>query len=187
MSSTVLRQVAPIFSWACSELHTTQNGRQRLRTQDIDWTFFGTVYDLSVEKVIPLLFLVPSWVSIPSQIIWYQASLFTARNKVGQGYIFTGVCDSVSRGGVLPPGWGAPPRGRCASSYGVWWRPPGMATAVSGRHPTGMHSCYICVHFVKCLTYYVWWPIHCPNCVTQPMVGLLGKKCRHCSLFWVYF
>ena len=24
---------------------------------------------------------------------------------------------------------------------GAWWRPPGMATAVGGMHPTGMHSC----------------------------------------------
>ena len=23
----------------------------------------------------------------------------------------------------------------------AWWRPPGMATAAGGTHPTGMHSC----------------------------------------------
>ena len=26
---------------------------------------------------------------------------------------------------------------------GVWWRPPPMAIAVGGMHPTGMHSCLI--------------------------------------------
>ena len=44
--------------------------------------------------------------------------------KLGQGYIFTGVCDSVHRGGA-------------------WWRPPGTVTAAGGTYPTGMHSCWI--------------------------------------------
>ena len=46
-----------------------------------------------------------------------SGTIFTARNEVGQGYIFTGVCDSANGGGVLPPG------GVCASS-GVCVLPP---------------------------------------------------------------
>ena len=36
--------------------------------------------------------------------------------------------DAWSRGGLV--------------SGGAWWRPPGMATAAGGTHPTGMHSCF---------------------------------------------
>ena len=66
--------------------------------------------------------------------------------KLGQGYVFTRVCDSVhggvlsqhamqqvSGGGCLLPGGSAP--------GGAWWRAPGMATAAGGTHPTGMYSC----------------------------------------------
>ena len=44
-----------------------------------------------------------------------------------------GVC-LVPVGGLVPGGVG------CLVP-GVAWRPPGTATAVGGRHPTGMHSC----------------------------------------------
>ena len=91
--------------------------------------------------------------------------------KLGQGYIFTGVCDSVNRGCLVlggVPGLG----GVCAWSQGVSGpgrrvclvpgglvqgvsgpggcllpagglveTPPGTATAAGGTHPTGMHSC----------------------------------------------
>ena len=42
---------------------------------------------------------------------------------------------SLVRGGVGVPGGGGWSRG------GAWWRPPRTATAASGTHPTGMHSC----------------------------------------------
>ena len=59
--------------------------------------------------------------------------LLPPATKLGQGYIFTGVCDSVHRGGLV---WGGLLRG------GSWWRPPpGTATAAGGTHPIGMRSC----------------------------------------------
>ena len=109
------------------------------------------------------------WVrTTPTLVILNSASTFTTAyfisilhfnvllppaTKLGQGYIFTGVCDSVNRGGgasswgcllqvgLLPAGcflWGVPPR------RGAWWRhPPETATAAGGMHPTGMHPCFI--------------------------------------------
>ena len=79
--------------------------------------------------------------------------------KLGQGYIFTGVRDSVHRGGSAR-GMSAP-RGVCLlggvsalegymlGGGGVCSRggclvetlPPGTATAAGGTQPTGMHSC----------------------------------------------
>ena len=56
--------------------------------------------------------------------------------KLGQGNVFTDICDSVHGGGV--PG----PRGVSAPAGGWWRPPPRMATAAGGRHPTGMHSCF---------------------------------------------
>ena len=35
--------------------------------------------------------------------------------------------------------------GACSQGC-AWWRPPGTATAASGTHPTGMHSC--CYKFI---------------------------------------
>ena len=79
--------------------------------------------------------------------------LLPPATKLGQGYIFTGICDSVhggagtcSRGvcsresapGVYAPG------GRCLLPGGAWRGPPGTATAAGGTHPTGMHSCFLC-------------------------------------------
>ena len=82
--------------------------------------------------------------------------------KLGQGYIFTGVCEfcpqegvpalggaACSRGGLLwgvsAPGdaWsgGGAWSGGSAPRGGAWWRPPRTATAAGGTHPTGMHSC----------------------------------------------
>ena len=92
--------------------------------------------------------------------------------KLGQGYIFTGVCHSVNRGvsaprgsalgGVSAPG-GSATRGVSAPG-GVWSRgkwsapggclmetPPRTATAAGGTHPTGMHSCldYMCFKLLE--------------------------------------
>ena len=70
--------------------------------------------------------------------------------KLGQGYIFTGVCDSVHRGGtwagtppldqVHPPGPGTPPGAVHAGRYGQ---------QAGGTHPTGMHSC--CLKLIFCV------------------------------------
>ena len=70
---------------------------------------------------------------------------------MGQGNVFTGVCDSVDRRGCLVPGGGlvrgVSARGGCllpgvSAPGGAWWRPPGTANAAGGTHPTGMHSCF---------------------------------------------
>ena len=89
--------------------------------------------------------------------------LLPPATKSGQGYIFTGVCDSVHRGGCLllegllrgvcsqgvPAlgvcSWGvSAPRGCLLPGGGAWWRPPGTANTAGGTHPTGMHSCFLC-------------------------------------------
>ena len=54
--------------------------------------------------------------------------LVTVRNVVGQGYVFTGVCDSVHRGGLSSMHWGDTPR----------QTPPGQ-TLPLGRHPPDGH------------------------------------------------
>ena len=92
--------------------------------------------------------------------------LLPPAKKLGQGYIFTGICDSVHRGGGAWSGgvparegggfvcsWGClVPGVPCLGAgclvvggclvLGVPGRPPGMATAEGCTHPTGMHSCY---------------------------------------------
>ena len=35
--------------------------------------------------------------------------------------------------------------GGSARGGGGWWRPLRTATAAGGTHPTGMHSCTVCV------------------------------------------
>ena len=72
-------------------------------------------------------------------------SLLPAATKLGQGNVFTGVCDSVHGGGVClsacwdtHPSWEQTPPGA---------DPPGKQTLAydqraAGTHPTGMHSCY---------------------------------------------
>ena len=90
-------------------------------------------------------------------------TVITVRKRsLGQGNIFRSVCQefcplggggvsglllgvSAPGGSLLPGGLlrggGVCSRG-CLFSVGcAWWRPPGMATAAAGTHPTGMHSC----------------------------------------------
>ena len=84
---------------------------------------------------------------------------YRPQTKLRKGNVFTGVCDSVHRGGVPGPegvwSWGVPApgghlllgRGCLVWGGGAWSEgvpsgdPPGTATAVGGTHPTGMHSC----------------------------------------------
>ena len=87
------------------------------------------------------------------KVIFSQASviLLTGRVYVPGGCLLPGV--ACSRGclllGGVCSGEGVSALGRvCLLPAGVcpgggaWWRPPlGMATAVGGTHPTGMHSC----------------------------------------------
>ena len=67
--------------------------------------------------------------------------------KLGQGYVFTHVCDSVYRGGGLLPGGVPGPGGGVCSQGGEVETPPVTVTAAGGTHPTGMHSCTLFVWF----------------------------------------
>ena len=70
--------------------------------------------------------------------------------KLGQGYIFTGVCHSVNRGGVVPaPGGGLVPGGLLPG--GAWWRPP-PNSHYCGRYASYwnaflLNNCTFVVHF----------------------------------------
>ena len=88
--------------------------------------------------------------------LWQRHLFLPPATKLGQGYIFTGVCDSVHREGGACSQGGSAPRGSAPGVVpgrggillpggllrgGAWWRPPQTATAAGGTHPTGMHSC----------------------------------------------
>ena len=95
-----------------------------------------------------------------------QRNFLVVTELLGQGNVFTGVCDSVNRGGVClsacwdthtpqsrHPAGADPPRSRHAPSRGrppeqtpPGADPPGKQTPAYGKqaagmHPTGMHSC----------------------------------------------
>ena len=73
------------------------------------YTFLGNRYRTDTETDVLQLHPVPTSTGDLFKFI-------TARNEVGQGYIFTGICHSVN-GGVSAPG-GVPGA----------WRPPGLET-----------------------------------------------------------
>ena len=73
--------------------------------------------------------------------------------KLQEGYVFTGVCDSVHWGVVVSQhvlqvsrptpreeveAEGSGQDGFCTEADPPWQ----TATAAGGKHPTGMHSCY---------------------------------------------
>ena len=60
----------------------------------------------------------------------YIFQLLPPATKLGQGYVFTGVCDSVHRG-VSASGADTPTPAEHAGRYG------------HGTHPTGMQSCLV--------------------------------------------
>ena len=69
---------------------------------------------------------------------------------LGQGYVFTGVCDSVNRGGVPhPPPEQTPPSEQIPPEQTPREQTPTSEHAVrygqcaGGTHPTGIQSCYI--------------------------------------------
>ena len=100
-----------------------------------------------------------------------KIALLPPATKLGQGYIFTRICDSVNKGGIClsacwdtplqeqtPPGSRPPPRSRHPPEQTPPTRqeqtppgtrqPPGAEHAgrygqrANGTHPTGMQSCY---------------------------------------------
>ena len=69
-----------------------------------------------------------------------------AATKLGQGNVFTGVCDSVHRGGgvclsayrdTTPPREQTPPPGADTPTE----QTTAYGQRAAGKHPTGMHSC----------------------------------------------
>ena len=77
--------------------------------------------------------------------------------KLGQGYVFTGVCDSVNGAGEgYPPGADPPPGADTSGSRHPPWEktPPGehavtYGQRAGGTHPTGMQSCSLCMRFLE--------------------------------------
>ena len=73
--------------------------------------------------------------------------VITHKRSLGQGNIFTSVCQEFCSQG------GAWCRGECLVPGGAWsggHQPPDMAAAAGGTHPPGMHSCcYICYWLIK--------------------------------------
>ena len=76
---------------------------------------------------------------------YFASLLITARKRsLGQGNIFRSVCQEF-----CPRGWCAwswegvpgPGGGGAGPGGGLVETPPRTATAASGTHPTGMHSC----------------------------------------------
>ena len=77
-----------------------------------------------------------SCVSAPSGGAWSQGVSAPGGCLLPGGCLFLG--GAWSQRGVCS--WGVCSQGVSAPG-GTWWRPPGMATAAGGTHPTGMHSC----------------------------------------------
>ena len=90
--------------------------------------------------------------------------IYRPLTKLREGYVFTGVCDSVHRGGVHGcrglrgcRGGMCGCQGVCMAAGGcVWllggcaWLPGGacigydkIRSMTGGTHPTGMHSCFL--------------------------------------------
>ena len=74
--------------------------------------------------------------------LWF--SFLPPATKLGQGYIFTGVCDSVHRGvGVcLSACWDVTPpcpQGQASPRE----QAPSPAQSAGGTHPTGMQFCFV--------------------------------------------
>ena len=75
---------------------------------------------------------------------------YRPQTKLREGNVFTGVCDSVHGGCLLPGGLvpgGLLLGGLCLLPGGVWSRrvpggDPPTATVAGGTHPTGMHFLY---------------------------------------------
>ena len=93
-----------------------------------------------------------------------HSNLLQPVTKLGQSNVFTGICDSVNRGCLLPGSkhtllsrhpprsrhplgadtpQGTPPRVEHAGRYGQ---------CVGGMHPTGMQSCFLGCHSFRKIT-----------------------------------
>ena len=108
-------------------------------------------------------------VAFDSQFIQLLANCYRPQTKLGQGNVFTAVCDSVHGGSTWAgtPQAGTPPAGtppRQVQYPGKYTprqvHPPagtpprqvhprqsmlGYGQQVGGTHPTGMHSCFLIV------------------------------------------
>ena len=90
---------------------------------------------------------------------WYTYLLPPA-TKLGQGNIFTGVCDSVRKGVSGPGGclvWGGSALGEGCLVWGEWVSAPrgvpGDGYCCGGTHPTGIHTCYVSRLFTVCFVH----------------------------------
>ena len=100
----------------------------------------------------------------PCTILWLPIIFLPPETKLGQGYVFTRICDSVHRGGgegvvsqhalqvsrpTLKGEVGGSDLGVGLQAHTQGWcipacteaDNPSTATAAGGTHPTGMHSC----------------------------------------------
>ena len=122
------------------------------------WRLFSSIYQSTLRDIDKIISIIPkvhkilvcqlnlllfnyyrpqrSW----GKVIFSQASVIPSATKLGQGYIFTGVCDSVHRGGSAsvhagiphtpPPGPGRhPPRTRYPPGPGT---PPPPEQSILG-------------------------------------------------------
>ena len=127
------------------------------------WRLCGLPFSTSVTRSLRSALrstntVVGSGLDAPCKKIYFLFSIegifLPPATKLGQGYIFTGVCHSVNReegvwcrgglfapGGVCSGGEGPVPGGSARGMPGGG--PPGTATALGGTHPTGMHSCFL--------------------------------------------
>ena len=113
--------------------------------------------------------------------IFVECEFLPAATKLGQGNIFTRVCDSVKGGGGGGGGL-VPGGGRCLQIFGVGGGlskfffsnffsfsfksffpkissgmhqpppPPRDGQCAAGTHPTGMHSCILCFYLKRFAT-----------------------------------
>ena len=67
--------------------------------------------------------------------------------KLGQGNVFTDVCDSVHRGGLPQCILGYPPRDHAPPPREQSMLGDTVNGHPTGMHPTGMQSCYLIIYF----------------------------------------
>ena len=109
------------------------------------WTFFSSICQSTLRDIDKIISIIPKVHKIlVCQLNLLLFNYLPPATKLGQGYIFTGVCDSVHREGDLPqcmlgyhtppPVPGTPrPRAEHTGRYGQ---------RAGGMHPTGMQCCF---------------------------------------------
>ena len=105
---------------------------------------------------------------------------YRPQTKLREGNVFTGVCDSLHRGGCLVLGGSGP--GGCLVET-----PPRTATAAGGTHPTGMHSCWL--NRSTCIFNAICWSIECSSLwIKKDTTGSKPKRGDHNTsrrMFWI--